>query len=61
MFEYDESMKEKKSSTALQSKQWQPMKLNYLGRISDIVQVGGGKLTPPSVDPGEPRKTRPSG
>ena len=44
-----------------QRPEWQPMKLVYLGKVSEVVQVGGGKLTPPAADPGEPKKTKPSG
>ena len=40
---------------------WKPMKLTYLGDARDIVQGGGGKLSPPGGDPGEPRKQRPTG
>jgi hypothetical protein len=43
------------------SKQWEPMRLQLLGKVGEIVRVGEGKLTPPAVDPGEPRKHKPSG
>jgi hypothetical protein len=40
---------------------WQPLELRYIGDAHAILTEGGGKLTPPAVDPGEPRKTQPSG
>lgn len=40
---------------------WYPMKLTYVGRIDQVLQVGGGKLSVPGGDPGEPLKQRPSG
>lgn len=40
---------------------WEPMRLTALGKVGDVVRLGGGKLSPPSVDPGEPLKTKPSG
>jgi len=38
---------------------WEPMKLTYLGHVGEVLQGGGGKLTPAPADPGEARK--PSG
>jgi hypothetical protein len=35
---------------------WEPMKLTPVGHISKVVQVGGGKLSPATGDPGEPLK-----
>jgi hypothetical protein len=40
---------------------WEPMKLTPVGRISKVVQIGGGKLTPMGGDPGESRKEAPTG
>lgn len=40
-------------------KSWQPMQVKYVGRVHEIVQRGGGKLSLTGGDPGEPRK--PSG
>ena len=37
-------------------KTWEPMRLQRVGHVGDVVQVGGGKLSPPTADPGEPRK-----
>jgi hypothetical protein len=41
--------------------EWQPMDLVYLGKVSEVVQQGGGKFTVPAGDPGEPRKQKPTG
>ena len=40
---------------------WEPMRLTLLGKVGDVVRVGLGKLSPPAVDPGEPKKTKPDG
>lgn len=37
---------------------WQPMKLEHVGDLRQIVQGGGGKLSPTGTDPGEIRKTK---
>ena len=37
---------------------WTSMKMNHVGQVSQIVQGGGGKLSPPANDPGEPRKPK---
>lgn len=42
-------------------KTWEPMRLTALGKVGAIVQGGGGKLSTAAADPGEPRKTQPSG
>ncbi|MCU0488999.1 MAG: hypothetical protein MUE67_08615 [Anaerolineales bacterium] len=47
--------------TTQTKKTWHPARLTYIGKVSEIVQQGGGKLSPPAADPGEPKKTRPSG
>ncbi len=39
-------------------KKWHPTKLTYIGKVSEIVQHGGGKLSNAAGDPGEPRKQR---
>ena len=33
---------------------WEPMALESIGKVSDVVQQGGGKLTLVGGDPGEP-------
>ncbi|MEX2534327.1 MAG: hypothetical protein WD273_01910 [Trueperaceae bacterium] len=40
-------------------KSWEPMQVKDAGRVRDVVQLGGGKLSTVGGDPGEPRK--PSG
>jgi hypothetical protein len=40
---------------------WRPMTVTLAGRVPDVIQQGGGKLTPPGGDPGEPRKQKPVG
>ncbi|MGH7897297.1 MAG: hypothetical protein ACREQQ_05045 [Candidatus Binatia bacterium] len=42
-------------------RRWSSPKLTYMGHVGAIVQGGGGKLTMMPADPGEPRKTPPSG
>jgi hypothetical protein len=38
---------------------WLPMSLEYVGRVDEVLRSGGGKLTVPAADPGEPRKETP--
>jgi hypothetical protein len=35
---------------------WEPMRLLRVGTVAQILRGGGGKLSPPFDDPGEPRK-----
>ena len=35
---------------------WTPPTLKYVGNVGDVLQSGGGKLTPMPGDPGEARK-----
>ncbi len=37
-------------------KAWRPTKLNYVGRIQDLIQSGMGKTCLTTGDPGEYRK-----
>ncbi len=37
---------------------WEPLRLAYVGHVGDVLQLGGGKLTPCHGDPGEPRKPK---
>jgi hypothetical protein len=40
-------------------RQWEKPKAAYLGRVDQVVRGGGGKLSIPAADPGEPaRKPR---
>lgn len=35
---------------------WKPMQMEFLGNAAQIVQVGNGKTTIATGDPGEPKK-----
>lgn len=37
---------------------WEPMRLEPVGHVSDVIQQGGGKLTLVGGDPGESRKEK---
>jgi len=49
------------SSAKTEKKPWEKPKLSYVGEVEDVVQQGDGKLTQVAADPGEHKKTRPSG
>jgi hypothetical protein len=36
-----------------EKKQWEPMKIQYLGDVAEVVQNGGGKLSPGLEDTGD--------
>jgi hypothetical protein len=40
---------------------WRRPSLTYVGHVGDVLQVGGGKLTPSPADPGEIRKPKGAG
>jgi hypothetical protein len=42
-------------------RKWEPMRLTPLGKVGDVVQVGMGKLSTPTNDPGEPLKPQGGG
>jgi hypothetical protein len=42
-------------------KAWEPMKVERVGTINEVVKQGQGKLSPPGGDPGEARKQGPIG
>lgn len=50
---------DKKDSTNVTKKAWTKPSLKYVGHVGEVLQGGGGKLTPAPSDPGEVRK--PSG
>ena len=58
-------MKERKEETAVSAtaakRPWQKMELSYLGNAVQLIQGGGGKLSPAGGDPGESRKQSSSG
>ncbi len=37
---------------------WEPMRVNHVGSVADVLQIGGGKLSAACGDPGEPRKPK---
>jgi hypothetical protein len=49
------------SSARADKKPWETPKLSYVGEVEDVVQQGDGKLTTVAADPGEHKKTKPSG
>lgn len=58
------TMKSTRNMTAddkRKSQRWEPMHITYLGQVRHVVQGGGGKLSPQAEDPGETRKTKPTG
>jgi hypothetical protein len=40
---------------------WEPMRLTEMGHVGEVVQGGGGKLSPSPNDPGEIRKPKGQG
>jgi hypothetical protein len=55
----DESKRPATADTT--KKSWEPPKLSYIGDVEEVVQGGGGKLTTTPSDPGESKKTPPTG
>jgi hypothetical protein len=41
------------SNDEKKNKQWEPMKIQYLGDVAEVVQNGGGKLSPGLEDTGD--------
>lgn len=39
-------------------KAWTPMKVTPLGKATDLIKGGGGKLSTPGGDPGEGKKQK---
>jgi hypothetical protein len=50
-----------KDNESSERREWEPMRLTFTGDAKDVVQQGGGKLSTPAADPGEPRKQQPTG
>jgi len=44
------------SPEPLRKRPWAAPTLKHVGHVGDVLQGGGGKLSPSSNDPGEPRK-----
>jgi hypothetical protein len=40
---------------------WEPMTVRFVGRISDVLRGGGGKLSPAAGDTGDSRKPKGGG
>jgi hypothetical protein len=40
---------------------WRRPTLDFVGHVGDVLQSGGGKLTPSPADPGEVRKPKGGG
>jgi hypothetical protein len=47
---------ESKPIPAAAKRPWTRPTAKYVGHVGDILQTGGGKLTPSPADPGEIRK-----
>jgi hypothetical protein len=39
-------------------KVWEPLRLQRVGLVGDVIQGGGGKLSPPTFDSGDDRKPK---
>ena len=49
--------REPKATPSLPEKQrWTPPTLKYVGNVGDVLQGGGGKLSPSDADTGDNRK-----
>jgi hypothetical protein len=44
-----------------EKRSWEPITVQYVGHVADVVRQGGGKLTATTGDTGEPRKVPSSG
>jgi hypothetical protein len=40
---------------------WEPPTWLYVGDVEDVIQQGEGKISVTAADPGESKKTKPSG
>lgn len=49
------------SPSMKRERQWEPMRVTYLGNVAEVVQQGGGKISITTGDPGEPRKVPSTG
>lgn len=52
--------KEKSETARGQAKRWSPMQVKSLGKATDLIKGGGGKISTTGGDPGEGKK-QPSG
>lgn len=44
---------------SLVKRPWVPMEVSTIGHVGDVLKGGGGKLTIPTGDPGEPLRKPP--
>jgi hypothetical protein len=44
-----------------EKRSWEPITVQYVGHVADVVRAGGGKLSATTGDSGEPRKVPSSG
>jgi len=44
-----------------EKRSWEPMTVRFVGRVSEILRGGGGKLSASAGDPGDSRKPTGSG
>jgi hypothetical protein len=58
---FRETEEQRRAETPTTKQPWETMKLSYIGHVSKLVQGGGGKIPSIVADPGEARKTVPSG
>jgi hypothetical protein len=42
----------------VEKRHWEPMRLTDVGHVGEVVQGGGGKLTPITHDSGDSRKPK---
>jgi hypothetical protein len=47
---------ESKASPSAAKRPWTRPTMKYVGHVGEVLQSGGGKLTPSPADPGEVRK-----
>jgi hypothetical protein len=53
---FDDKTVQRLSEAPASRQSWEPMRLTYLGHVGEVVQGGGGKLSPTPGDPGDIRK-----
>ncbi|HEX8219052.1 MAG TPA: hypothetical protein VF914_07545 [Chloroflexia bacterium] len=53
-----EVVNEAQETRPVERETWEPMKLEYVGNVGEVLQGGRGKLSLRGGDPGEPRKQK---
>jgi hypothetical protein len=46
------------NTETVKKKAWTPMKVKSLGKATELIKGGGGKLSSPGGDPGEGKKQK---